>query len=264
MEERVRAGMGNETARALESLDQVTIGLNGLTIGGAVVFASCMDIRLAAESAWFSIPEVDLDIPLTWNALPKLMRELGPARTKELVMTCDRFSSREALQYGFVNHVVPDVRTDAAGAGTGREAVEEGRDLHRPHQVCLQRPGATHGAGAGDPHGPRTAALQPPRSPGRPVNRLCFRPARLGKNAGAFDLPIMGESHCRAVCAGGDEAEAILAGRPGDRCPGFRHSDRSASSPGHRSMLRRLHCSRPLPAIALRADRGPADRSFRR
>lgn len=107
--ERVRSGMGNETAALLEGLDQVTIGaINGLAIGGAVVFVSCLDLRIAAESAWFSIPEVDLDIPLTWNALPRLMRELGPARTKELVMTCDRFSSHEALGYGLVNHVVPD------------------------------------------------------------------------------------------------------------------------------------------------------------
>ncbi len=87
----------------------MTIGaVNGLAIGGAVVFLSCMDIRLATESAWFSIPEVDLDIPLTWNALPRLMREIGPARTKELVMTCDRFSSEEALRWGFLNHRVPD------------------------------------------------------------------------------------------------------------------------------------------------------------
>jgi enoyl-CoA hydratase/carnithine racemase len=109
LEKRRSHGMGNETSALLESLDQVTIGaINGLTIGGAVVFASCLDIRLAAESAWFSIPEVDLDIPLTWNALPRLMRELGPSRTKELVMTCDRFSSRQALEWGFVGHVVPD------------------------------------------------------------------------------------------------------------------------------------------------------------
>jgi enoyl-CoA hydratase/carnithine racemase len=101
--------MGNRTSAALEALPQVTIGaVNGLAIGGAVVFLACLDIRLAAESAWFSIPEVDLDIPLTWNALPRLMRELGPARTKELVMTCDRFSSDDALRWGFVNHVVPD------------------------------------------------------------------------------------------------------------------------------------------------------------
>jgi enoyl-CoA hydratase/carnithine racemase len=107
--ERVNAGMGNRTAAALESLDQVTIGaINGLCIGGAVVFASCLDVRLAAASAWFSIPEVDLDIPLTWNALPRLVRELGPSRTKELVLTCDRFSAEQALAWGFVNHVVPD------------------------------------------------------------------------------------------------------------------------------------------------------------
>jgi enoyl-CoA hydratase/carnithine racemase len=66
-----------------------------------------MDIRLAASDAWFSIPEVELDIPLTWNALPRLVRELGPSRTKELVMSCDRFTAEEALRWGFVNHLVP-------------------------------------------------------------------------------------------------------------------------------------------------------------
>lgn len=109
LEDRVWAGTGSRTSAALDALDQVTIGaINGLTIGGAVVFAACLDIRLAAESAWFSIPEVDLNIPLTWAALPRLMRELGPARTKELVMTCDRFSAEDALRWGFVNHVLPD------------------------------------------------------------------------------------------------------------------------------------------------------------
>jgi enoyl-CoA hydratase/carnithine racemase len=109
LRERIRSSAGNRTCAALEGLDQVTIGaVNGLAIGGAVVFLACLDMRIAAESAWFSIPEVDLDIPLTWNALPRLMREIGPARTKELVMTCDRFSSEDALRWGFVNHRVPD------------------------------------------------------------------------------------------------------------------------------------------------------------
>ena len=109
LQERLQSSVGNRSAAALEGLDQVTIGaVNGLAIGGAVVFLACMDMRIAAQSAWFSIPEVDLEIPLTWNALPRLMRELGPARTKELVMTCDRFSAEDALRWGFVNHVVAD------------------------------------------------------------------------------------------------------------------------------------------------------------
>ena len=108
-EARIRAMQGNRTCEALEALPQVTIGaVNGLAIGGAVVFLACLDLRLAARSAWFSIPEVDLDIPLTWNALPRLMREIGPARTKELVMTCDRFDASQAERWGFPNHVVDD------------------------------------------------------------------------------------------------------------------------------------------------------------
>lgn len=116
LRERLRAGTGNRTAAALEGLPQVTIGLvNGLAIGGAVVLLACLDLRLAAASAWFSIPEVDLEIPLTWNALPRLMRELGPARTKELVMTCDRFTAEQAASWGLVNRVVPDGELVGAG-----------------------------------------------------------------------------------------------------------------------------------------------------
>ena len=126
LRERITSSAGNRTAAALEGLDQVTIGaVNGLAIGGAVVFLACLDIRIAAESAWFSIPEVDLNIPLTWNALPRLMRELGPARTKELVMTCDRFSSEDALRWGFLNHRVPDPDLLPAARGLARKLLEK-------------------------------------------------------------------------------------------------------------------------------------------
>ncbi len=109
LDRRHRVSAGNRSSAAIASLPQVTIvAVNGLAVGGGVVWASCCDLRLAAESAWFSIPEVDLGLPLTWNALPRLMRELGPARTKELVMTCDRFTAQQAAAWGFVNAVHAD------------------------------------------------------------------------------------------------------------------------------------------------------------
>jgi len=115
IDRRARVSIGNRTCAMLESLEQVTIAaINGLAVGGGVVLATCVDIRLAAESAWFSIPEVDVEMPLTWGALPRLMRELGPARTKELVMTCDRFTAQEAERWGFVNRVYPDGEVVAA------------------------------------------------------------------------------------------------------------------------------------------------------
>lgn len=110
-----RAHLGGRTCEMLDRLPQVTIGVaNGLAVGGGVVLLTACDLRLAAESAWFSIPEVELDLPLTWQALPRLMRELGPARTKEVTMLCERFTSAQAAAWGFVNHVHPDDDLPAA------------------------------------------------------------------------------------------------------------------------------------------------------
>ncbi len=109
LDRRARAHLGGRTCEMLDRLPQVTVGVaNGLAIGGGVVLLSCCDLRLAAESAWFSVPEVELDLPLTWQALPRLMRELGPARTKEVAMACERFTSAQAASWGFLNHVHPD------------------------------------------------------------------------------------------------------------------------------------------------------------
>lgn len=109
VERRARAHVGGRTCDMLERLPQVTVGVaNGLAVGGGVVLLSCCDLRIAATSAWFSVPEVELDMPLTWQALPRLMRELGPARTREVAMLCERFTSEQAAAWGFVNHVHPD------------------------------------------------------------------------------------------------------------------------------------------------------------
>ena len=50
---------------------------------------------------------MDLGIPLAWGGIPRLVREIGPALTKELVMTCRPFGAAEARTAGFVNRVVP-------------------------------------------------------------------------------------------------------------------------------------------------------------
>ncbi|GIR37209.1 MAG: hypothetical protein CM15mP49_25940 [Actinomycetota bacterium] len=39
--------------------------------------------------------EVDLGIPLAWGGIPRLVREIGPAMTKELVMTCRPFDAKK-------------------------------------------------------------------------------------------------------------------------------------------------------------------------
>lgn len=107
---RDNADLGRLMADAVEAMSAVTVArIHGHCIGGGVVLAAACDLRVAASDAYFSIPEVDLGIPLAWGGIPRLVREIGPALTKELVMTCRPFTSAEAQAAGFVNRVAaPD------------------------------------------------------------------------------------------------------------------------------------------------------------
>ncbi len=105
---REAADAGRRMAEAIEAMNAVTIArIHGHCVGGGVVLASACDLRIAADDTRFSIPEVDLGIPLAWGGIPRLVREIGPARTKELVMTCRPFGAAEALAAGFLNRAVP-------------------------------------------------------------------------------------------------------------------------------------------------------------
>ena len=106
---RAAADQGRVMAEALESMRAVSIAaIQGWCVGGGLVLAAACDLRIAVDSAQFSIPEVDLGIPLAWGGIPRLVRELGPARTKELVMTCRPFGAAEAKAAGFLNQVVTE------------------------------------------------------------------------------------------------------------------------------------------------------------
>jgi enoyl-CoA hydratase/carnithine racemase len=112
---RSSADAGREMADAIGGMRAITVArIHGHCIGGAVVLASACDLRVAGASAQFAIPETELGIPLAWGGIPRLVREIGPARTRELVMTCRPFSAAEAHAMGFVNQVPPDDALDAA------------------------------------------------------------------------------------------------------------------------------------------------------
>ena len=109
LERRHRARIGDRTVAAIEALDQITIAaVNGLCIGGGAVLALACDMRVMAREAWISIPEIAIGMPLTWGALPLLLREIGPARTLELVTTCERVNAADALALRLVSHVADD------------------------------------------------------------------------------------------------------------------------------------------------------------
>lgn len=101
------ADLGRRATNAWTDVPQLTVvGVHGHCVGGGVVLVGACDIRFAADDAVFSIPEVDLGIPLAWGGIPRLVREIGPALTKELVLSCRPFTPAEAKSIGFINDVV--------------------------------------------------------------------------------------------------------------------------------------------------------------
>ena len=87
------ADLGRIMAEAITDMRALTVvGVHGSCVGGGLVLAAACDLRVATATATFSIPEVALGIPLAWAGIPRLVREIGPALTKELVLTCRPFA----------------------------------------------------------------------------------------------------------------------------------------------------------------------------
>ena len=113
-ERRWVAQLGRRTARAIDDCEVPTIArLHGHVVGGAAVLALACDFRIAAADTSFWIPEVDLGIPLTWGAVPLLIRECGMARAREAVVLCDRIAAADAERWGMAHRVVDAGALDA-------------------------------------------------------------------------------------------------------------------------------------------------------
>ena len=150
---RAQADLGRLMAEAMERMRALTIAaIKGPCVGGGVVLAGVCDLRIAADDTVFSIPEVDLGIPLAWGGIPRLIREIPPAIVRELVLTCRPFDADEARSLGFVNRVVPradlEDAVDELAARLAGKAPSVVRATKRQVMTALEDVASTTGAWA--------------------------------------------------------------------------------------------------------------------
>lgn len=132
------ADLGRLASDALWRLPQITIAaIHGHCVGGALVLAACCDLRLAADSARFSIPEIDAGIPLAWGGMEHLYRLIGETRTTELVLTCRPFDAEEALAAGFLTRIVAADALDSAVDRLSTETARKARAVLRSVKAQL-------------------------------------------------------------------------------------------------------------------------------
>lgn len=114
-ERRWTAQLGWRACAAIEALEAVTIArLHGHVLGGGLALALACDFRLASEDARLALPEVDLGVPLTWGATPRLIHEIGAAHARELLLLGDAVGAERAERLGLVHRVLPASGLDAA------------------------------------------------------------------------------------------------------------------------------------------------------
>jgi enoyl-CoA hydratase/carnithine racemase len=91
--------------------------INGHAFGGGLELAITADIRIAAASAQFALPEASIGTCPGWSGSQRLVRLVGPAHAKYLALAGQRLSAAQALANGLVHEVLqPGELMERAGA----------------------------------------------------------------------------------------------------------------------------------------------------
>jgi len=99
----------------------VIVAVNGHAFGGGLELAITGDIRLAAASAQFALPEASIGTCPGWSGTQRLVQLVGASRAKYLALGGRRTPAAEALACGLVHEVLPDAALAARAQELARE-----------------------------------------------------------------------------------------------------------------------------------------------
>lgn len=95
----------------------VIAAIEGACLGGGLELALSADLRVASDTAFFSMPETRFGMVPDLGGTVRLQKRVGHARASQLILTGERIDADTADRWGLVNRIVP--------AGTALEAARE-------------------------------------------------------------------------------------------------------------------------------------------
>ena len=128
----------------IENLEKPVIAaVNGYALGGGCELALACDIRIASSNAKIGQTEVTVGIPPGWGGTQRLLRIVGPSKTKELIYTGKMITAEEAERIGLVNRVVRSrteedviITTTPSSASSQEEQQQQKQQKQRANELA--------------------------------------------------------------------------------------------------------------------------------
>jgi len=146
----------DEAMLAVAEFDRPTIAkIDGHCLGAGLELALACDFRIASEASTLGAPEIDLGLIPGGGGTQRLVRLVGEAVTKELVLRGEHVSASEADEYNLVNRAVPDEELDETveeyvsdmvqGPQTAlkiaKNVIDEGQDVDLESGLTMEKQG---------------------------------------------------------------------------------------------------------------------------
>ncbi|MFD4195650.1 enoyl-CoA hydratase/isomerase family protein [Amycolatopsis thermoflava] len=117
----------------------VIAAVNGLCLGGGFEIMLSTDIRIAADTAEFGLPESGVGVVPAGGTLTRLTRQIPYVWAMELMLEGARINATQAMRYGLLNQVVPsDDLLDAALERAHRLVSKSGTALATIKEAALR------------------------------------------------------------------------------------------------------------------------------
>ena len=104
----------NEVFKSLEYCKKPLVAaINGITLGGGLETALCCNYRIASNTAFVGLPEVNLGLLPGGGGTQRLPRLVGPSEALKMMLTGAHVPAKKALDMGIVDVLSENVVTDS-------------------------------------------------------------------------------------------------------------------------------------------------------
>jgi enoyl-CoA hydratase/carnithine racemase len=128
--------------RVMTAFDECPVptvaAIHGVAFGGGFELALTMDLLIADRTARFGLPELRLGLIPGFGGIPRLRRDLGNPRARDLLLTGRTMSAERAYEMGLVTQLAGEGRAPDVARATALQMTKFDRSAGAAAKVFLK------------------------------------------------------------------------------------------------------------------------------